>query len=303
MSAPEPWQAALGIFARGMLMGAADIVPGVSGGTMAFITGIYDRLLSAISAVDRRWLSLLLRGRWTQAWHAVDGGFMLTLIAGIALSIITLARLLTYLLATQPLLVWSFFFGLIAASALLIMSHVRQWSAAPVLLLLLGAGVAAAAAFAPGAALSPTPLGLFLAGFVAVCAMILPGVSGSFILVLLGVYAPVLEAVHALDVGVLAIFLLGGVCGLLAFARALHWLLEHRRPATMGLLTGFLFGSLAVVWPWQLTREAGGSALLLPSQYAAAGGEPAQTLVCVALMLAGAILVGVIEWRWGARAV
>jgi len=302
MSRQAGWRGHVAILIRGMLMGAADIVPGVSGGTVAFITGIYDRLLSAISAVDIDWLRLLLRGHWQTCWRRVDGAFMSALIAGIVFSILTLARLVSHLLATQPLLVWSFFFGLIAASALLIMRHVQRWSALPAALMLFGAAVAGAAAFVPGAALTPTPAGLFLAGFVAVCAMILPGVSGSFILVLLGMYQPVLAAVHTLDVAALAVFVLGGICGLLVFARALHWLLAHHRPSTMALLTGFLFGSLAVVWPWQLGRDVSATVLLLPADYAALSGQAAQFPACLALMLCGALLVWLIEWYSGARA-
>jgi putative membrane protein len=290
-----------GILLRGLLMGAADIVPGVSGGTVAFVTGIYDRLLAAISAVDGRWLRLLLAGRWQAAWQAVDGGFMLALIAGILLSIFTLARLISELLHTHPLLVWSFFLGLILGSALLLMRQVGHWRGAPLFTLLLGTALAALAAFAPGAALSPTPFGLFAAGFIAVCAMILPGISGSFILVLLGMYQPVLAAVRALEMGSLLVFAGGGIAGLLVFARALHWLLVHRRAPTMGLLTGFLFGSLPVVWPWQLGREAAQTVLVWPAQYSAQSGQPAHLLACTGLMLLGGIVVWLVEWRWGAR--
>lgn len=290
-----------GILLRGLLMGAADIVPGVSGGTVAFVTGIYDRLLAAISAVDAHWLRLLLAARWADAWRAVDGGFMLALIAGILLSIFTLARLISELLIDQPLLVWSFFLGLILGSALLLMRQVGQWKGAPLFTLLLGTTLAAFAAFAPGVALSPTGFGLFAAGFIAVCAMILPGISGSFILVLLGMYEPVLAAVRALNLASLFTFVCGGVCGLLVFARALHWLLLHHRSPTMGLLTGFLLGSLPVVWPWQLGRETAQTVLVLPAQYSAHTGQPSQLLACIGLMLLGGMLVWLVEWRWGAR--
>lgn len=298
-----------GIYLRGLLMGAADIVPGVSGGTIAFITGIYDRLIAAISAVDHHVAMRLLRGQWRAAFAAVDGGFLFALMLGIATSVASLAHLLTWLLSAYPLLVWAFFFGLIAGSAAILVRHVSHWQQVTATALAMGVLVAAGISLSPATQLGEGGLALFVAGFIAICAMILPGISGSFILVLLGMYAPVLAAVETFDLLALGILAAGALCGLLAFSRLLNWFLKHFHAACMALLTGFLIGSLLVVWPWKAARdtEAGGvaaqsSALqwpLSPGAFTAVTGEPAQVMGCVLLMLAGLVAVVLIERRWG----
>lgn len=298
-----------GIYLRGMLMGAADIVPGVSGGTIAFITGIYDRLIAAISAVDHRVAMLLLKGQWRAAGAAIDGAFLLALGLGIITSIASLAHLISWLLVAHPLLVWAFFFGLIAGSALVLVRHVAHWRALTLTALALGIAVAAAIALSPGVQLGNGYLALFAAGFIAICAMILPGISGSFILVLLGMYGPVLAVVEALDVPALAVLGAGAVCGLLAFSRLLNWLLTHYHSLCMALLTGFLIGSLLVVWPWKAARDTSAGGLvadgtllqwpLSPAGFAGLTGEPSRIGACVLLMLAGLAAVWLIERRWG----
>lgn len=288
-----------GIFLRGMLMGAADIIPGVSGGTMAFITGIYQRLIQAITAFDFGLLPLLRRGDWQGMWRRVDGAFLLALLAGIATSVFTLANLITWLLESHPLLLWSFFFGLILASALVLLRHVTAWTPAA----LIGCGVGAVAAACIG--LSPSfifpdgPLSFFMAGFVAICAMILPGVSGSFLLVLLGMYARVLAAVDALLILPLLSFAGGAACGLLVFSRLLRYLLAQHHGATLATLTGFLAGSLPVVWPWKLNAPGTVPARpVWPAQYAADIGA-SQLGLCIVLMLTGLLAVWLLESRWG----
>lgn len=298
-----------GIYLRGVLMGAADIVPGVSGGTIAFITGIYDRLIAAISAVDHHTAMRLLRGQWRSAGTAIDGGFLLALGLGIVTSIATLAHLLGWLLEAHPLLVWAFFFGLIAGSAFLLVRHVSHWQGLTVAALVTGVMVAAGIALLPATQLGDGKLALFVAGFLAICAMILPGISGSFILVLLGMYGPVLAAVEDFRLLALAILAAGAACGLLVFSRLLNWLLTHFHAACMALLTGFLIGSLLVVWPWKAARDtaAGGVALettvlqwpLSPGAFVELSGEPSRVLPCVLLMLAGFAAVWLIERRWG----
>ena len=298
-----------GVYLRGVFMGAADIVPGVSGGTIAFITGIYDRLIAAISAVDHHVALQLLRGQWRAASARVDGGFLFFLGLGMATSVVSLARLLSRLLQEQPLLVWSFFFGLIAGSAFLLLRQILHWR--PAVLSALSCGIIFAAGISVLPAMQPVSgyPALFLAGFAAVCAMILPGISGSFILVLLGMYAPVLAAVNSVDVLALSTLVLGALCGLLSFARLLNWLLQRYHMTIIALLTGFLIGSLLVVWPWKVARDtpAGGLATetgllqwpLSPSAFAEMSGEPARVIPCVLLMLAGAFAVWIIERRWG----
>lgn len=285
------------IFLRGVLMGAADIVPGVSGGTMAFITGIYHRLLAAISAVDVTFIKLVWQLQWKRAWSHVDAAFLLTLGAGIALSVFSLARVIGYLLATYPLLVWSFFFGLILGSALILMRNVGRWSVGAVLSLIAGVAIAVTIALLPALAMPESYLSYFFAGFVAICAMILPGISGSFILVLLGMYTRVLAAIESFDIAVILIFASGAGCGLLVFSRLLSYLLERFHALALALLTGFLLGSLVAVWPWKLLIETQ-SQPVMPSVYAAAQGDP-QLALAVTLMIAGWALVWLFEVRWG----
>jgi putative membrane protein len=288
-----------GILLRGMLMGAADIVPGVSGGTMAFITGIYHRLLGAISAVDLRALRMLLRGEWRSAWTHVDGSFLLVLVLGIGVSVFSLARIITYLLQTQPVLLWAFFFGLILASAVMLTRHVSKWSVPAVTGLLAGAVVAGFIGISPSLELPITSLSFFLAGFIAICAMILPGISGSFILVLLGMYPAVLEAIETAELVRLLLFALGAGCGLLVFSRLLNLLLQRFHAATLATLTGFLFGSLPVVWPWKIESLAGAALRpVSPQRYAEFAGD-SQLILCLLLTLGGFVMVWVLEYRWG----
>lgn len=288
-----------GVFLRGMLMGAADIVPGVSGGTVAFITGIYDRLLAALTAVDLRWLRLLLGGRWRAAFAALDGGFLLALLAGIGTSVATLAQLLSWLLDTYPVLLWAFFFGLIAGSAIYLVRQISVWNGAVLSALLAGFTAAVAVALSPAVRLDGGAAGLFLAGFVAICAMILPGISGSFVLVILGMYERVLAAIEAFDLGALAVFAAGAASGLLLFSRLLRWLLHRFHAASMALLTGFLAGSLLAVWPWQLPRVGERLQPALPAAYSEVTGHAAQLLPAVLLMAVGFVLVWQLERRWG----
>jgi putative membrane protein len=298
-----------GVYLRGALMGAADIVPGVSGGTMAFITGIYDRLLAALRCLDLAALRMLLRGQWRSAWQHVDGNFLAALLAGILTSVVTLARGISWLLAHYPVPLWAFFFGLILASALVVLRQVAYWRPGQWLALGSGAGLAAVVALSPTLApVEPGLLSVFLAGFIAICAMILPGISGSFILVLLGMYAPILGALRDLQPEVLLVFALGAGSGLLCFSRLLHWLLRHYHALTMALLTGFLAGSLLVVWPWKrpLSWVMGSDGEPRPVQevpvspgaFAELGADP-YLLPCLLLMVGGFLLVWWLERRWG----
>jgi putative membrane protein len=300
---------ALGIFLRGLLMGAADIVPGVSGGTIAFITGIYDTLLGSIRAFDLTFVGKLLKLDIAGAWQHVNGGFLLALLLGIGTSIFSLARIISWVLENHPVPLWAFFFGLILASALMLLREVERWTGGRVLCLLVGAGTAGFIALSPVLSLDVGLLGVFLSGFLAICAMILPGISGSFILVLLGMYGTVLTAVKSLDLLFLAVFAVGAGAGLLCFSRLLHWLLHHFHQATMALLTGFLFGSLAVVWPWKRVLDwvQGSHGQLKPAQqlpvspaefFSATGQEP-MVWTCIALMALGFGLVWLIDTKWG----
>jgi len=296
-----------GIFVRGLAMGAADIVPGVSGGTIAFITGIYPTLLHSLRSFDTHALRMLLRGDIGAAWQHVNGRFLLFLVLGILTSIFSLARLLGWLLQHYPEPLWAFFFGLILSSALLLLRQVPHWRWQELAALSLGTFLALAIGLAPRSGFVDGNLGVFLAGFIAICAMILPGISGSFILVLLGMYSTVLAALRGFDVLFLLIFITGAACGLLSFSRLLDWLLSTYRSLAVALLTGFLFGSLTVVWPWKRVLEwvVGSHGQLkpaqqlpvLPGEYLARTGEDPMLWVCLGLALLGFLAVWLIDHK------
>jgi putative membrane protein len=295
----------LGIFLRGMLMGAADIVPGVSGGTMAFITGIYDELVDSIRSVDLEFLRRVFKADISGAWAHINGNFLLVLVLGILTSVLSLARLLSWVLDNHPVPLWAFFFGLILASALMLLRHVGRISISRALGLALGAAFAGAIALSPVVGLDAGLGGVFLAGFLAICAMILPGISGSFILVLLGMYATVLAAVKDLDLVFLCVLALGAVAGLLCFSRLLHFLLHRFHGVTMSVLTGFLFGSLAIVWPWKRTlawiEDSQGELKpaqqlpVSPTEFFVATGQDPQFVLCIALMVVGFLIVWLLD--------
>ena len=243
------------LFLKGMAMGAADVVPGVSGGTIAFITGIYERLIGAISSINKQTLLMLFRGQFRQLWTAIDGTFLAVLFAGIFTSILTLASVLTFTLEHYPILTWSFFFGLVAASVWMMGRTVKQWNAQAVVAFVLGTIVAYAITEMNATAGSEAPWYLILSGALAICAMILPGISGSFILLLLGAYSTVLAAVANRELLTIAYVGIGAVLGLLLFSKGLKYIFERFYNPTIALLSGFLLGSLNKLWPWKETLE------------------------------------------------
>ncbi|MCK0164728.1 DUF368 domain-containing protein [Marinobacter sp. S6332] len=234
-------------------MGAADIVPGVSGGTIAFITGIYFRLLEAVNAVPGAVFRDLFKGNLRAFWQSCDGGFLATLLLGILLSIATLASGITYMLAEYPILIWSFFFGLILASVWHVGRQARHYRASLLAPLILGVVVAWWITTLTVGQLNPSAMTFFAAGAVAICAMILPGISGSFILVIIGMYAPVLAAIKSLDIAYLLLFMAGCLVGLLSVARLITWAFHKFHDHVLALLTGFMIGALNKVWPWKET--------------------------------------------------
>ncbi|MGS2717782.1 DUF368 domain-containing protein [Eionea flava] len=244
------------LFAKGLLMGAADVVPGVSGGTIAFITGIYTRLINALKTLHPLTLTLLYKEGVGAFWQAIDGRFLLTLFAGILLSVISLAKLIHYLLDVYPIPVWSFFFGLVLASIVYLMRQVKQWQLPQVIAVVVGTGVALLISVMTPAQLPDTWWMLLLAGSIAICAMILPGISGSFILLLMGMYTVVIQAISEFNVLLLSSFAIGAVIGLVLFSHVLSYLLQHFYHLMMALLTGFLVGSLNVLWPWKEVHES-----------------------------------------------
>lgn len=240
---------------KGCAMGMADVVPGVSGGTIAFISGIYEELLDSIRSVDASALRLLLRFRLAEFWRHINGRFLLPVLLGIAVAIFSLARLMTYLLTNHPIGIWSFFFGLIVASALLVARQIGRWDWRTVLAFAVGAAAAWWITVATPAETPDDWWFVMLSGAIAICAMILPGISGAFILLLLGKYQYIMHAVGEFDIPVIAVFVIGAAAGIISFSHLLSWLLKHWHDVTVAVLMGFMVGSLNKVWPWKETVE------------------------------------------------
>ncbi len=240
---------------KGMAMGAADLVPGVSGGTIALIAGIYEELITSINQIKPALFITWRKEGFSVFWKKLNGNFLLSIFAGIFISIFSLAKLISWLLTNQPILLWSFFFGLVLASIILVGKSIKKWNYGVVLVLLLGTLVAYFITILPPAENTASFPFLFLSGALAVCAMILPGVSGAFILVLLGSYKTVLDAVHERDFKIVITVALGAIFGLLSFARLLKWMFKNYKNSTLALLTGFILGSLNKIWPWKKVLE------------------------------------------------
>ena len=292
------------VYIKGMTMGAADVVPGVSGGTIALIAGIYERLINAISSIGPHLWSVFRRQGgikgFIEVWRQVDATFLLFLLLGIATSIVTLAGIIKNLLDNQPLLIWSFFFGLVVATVLILLSEIQRWNAARAGLFVLGLVAAVVISSLPILAGNPSLPYLFFAGAIAICAMILPGISGSFILLLLGAYDTVLEAVHTFNLTIIITLMAGMLTGLLLFTRMLKWLLARYYQATLALLTGFIAGSLVKVWPWKVDALGGLSAEAVNNVAPWVYPTGAHWLTTLSLMLIGAVLVSLLSW-WGHR--
>lgn len=290
---------------KGVAMGAADVVPGVSGGTIAFISGIYEELLNSIKSIGGPALKLLFTGRIGAFWKAINGNFLASLLLGIGISIFSLARGMTWLLHHEPIATWSFFFGLIIASTLLVSRDVSKWNAGAIVSFIIGVAVSYWITVTSPATTPETWWFVMLSGAIAVCAMILPGISGSFILLLLGKYAFIMDAVANLKTKIILIFACGAVLGIVGFSKALSWLLARHRNVTIALLTGFMLGSLNKVWPWkkvletytdshgavQPLREAN----VLPATYENLTGAPSQLWIAIGMCVAGFALIWVIE--------
>ena len=294
----------LGVYVRGLAMGAADIVPGVSGGTIALIAGIYERLINALSSVGPNlWQVFRQEGGikgLIAVWRQVDATFLLFLLMGIATSLATLAGVIKHLLDNQPLMIWSFFFGLVVATVFLLLSEIKRWNIGRALLFLLGVASAVIISSLPLMNTTPSLPYLFVAGAIAICAMILPGISGSFILLLMGAYDTVLEAVHTLNFAIIFTLVAGMATGLLLFTRMLKWLLSRYYQATLALLIGFIAGSLVKVWPWKTdalgTLNSEAVYNVMPWHYPTG----AEWLTTLSLMLLGAVLVTALS-LWGRR--
>jgi len=232
-------------------MGAADVIPGVSGGTIAFITGIYEELIGSLKSIDFQAIKLLFTGKVKDFWQHINGNFLVVLFLGIGTSIVSLARAIHYLLNEHPIMLWGFFFGLIIASAIMIMRSIEKWNISSGVSLIVGIVGAYLITILTPATTPETPLFTFSAGMIAICAMILPGISGSFLLLMMKQYERIIEAVKSFDVEIILTFGAGAALGLILFSKVLSWLFKTYKDITIALLTGIMFGSLNRVWPWK----------------------------------------------------
>ncbi len=296
----------ISLFIKGLAMGAANVIPGVSGGTIALITGIFERLINAIKSLNFKALKLILSGKFKDFALATDFWFLVWIFLGVGAAIFSLARIFEFLFNNYPVFIWSYFFGLILASVYFVGATVQKWRIPVIISFFIGAGIALAITFLRPAAENRDFLYLVLSGVVAVCSMILPGLSGSFVLILMGNYHLVaIEAINNLDFNILLPVLLGMVFGLIAFSHLLSWLLRTFKDETIGLLTGFILGSLGVIWPWKkaiyMTDAAGNIImksgkqvvehydLILPRQI------DNNVILAVVIMVAGIITIWLLE--------
>lgn len=278
---------------KGMGMGAADVVPGVSGGTIAFIVGIYDELINSIKSINGESIKLLFSGKLKAFWQYIHANFLLSILLGIGVSVFSLAKIITWLLVAHPVLVWSFFFGLVLASTWFVSKDIKEWNWKTIGGFVVGVVVAFYITVATPAETSSAWWFIFICGVIAICAMILPGISGSFILVLLGKYFFIMEAVKTLNIKVMLIFAAGAFIGITTFSRVLSYALKYFRNITLAVLTGFMLGSLNKVWPWKEKIEAmaDGHAIELESNILPSG----QVWEAVVLALVGFFSVYLLE--------
>ena len=288
---------------KGMAMGAADVVPGVSGGTIAFISGIYEELIGSLNNINFSLLKNLKNEGFKSTWKKVNGPFLLALLSGVFVSIISLAKGVEWLLENHPILLWSFFFGLVLASIIYIGKQIKIKPSDYKLFLAMtvGAIVAYLITTLNPAETSDTNLFLFYAGALAICAMILPGISGSFILVIIGAYGPVLEALNSRNLKMILIFGAGAVVGLLSFSKLLKWFFEKYHRLTLAVITGFMIGSMNKIWPWKiaLTFRTNSKGVKIPLNEESISpfnfdGDP-QLLQAIGLMVFGVLIILILE--------
>lgn len=289
------------LFLKGLAMGAADIVPGISGGTVAFITGIYIELVATIKSFDITALKLLKSDGPRATWNHINGNFLVVLLAGILTSVFSLAQIMHYLLLEHGVPLWSFFSGLIIGSVILLLRQNPPTKISEKLLFVVGVLIAYGISIAPSVVLEGSVMTMFFAGAIALCAMILPGISGSFILVLLGLYPVFISAIANLEIDILVAFSAGGIIGLMLFSRFLSWLLANFQSAIIALMCGFLVGSLSIIWPWKGTLHQKvsdtGEVLtkitenILPNQFLEITGHDPRTLLCSLVFCLGFTIV------------
>ncbi|MBF9003474.1 MULTISPECIES: DUF368 domain-containing protein [Vibrio] len=291
----------LSTYLKGIAMGAADVVPGVSGGTIAFITGVYDTLLESIRRINPSLWGIWRKEGFKAVCQHINLFFLMSLFAGILTSILTLAKLISWLLVSHPIPTWSFFFGLILVSVYHMLKQVDQKQIPQWIFLCVGIAIAYSITVVKPISMEPSGINILIAGAIAICAMILPGISGSFILLLLGMYAPILGAIKGMQLDVIGLFAVGCLVGILSFSHLLSWLLKKHRDTTLMFLTGLMLGTLPKIWPWKETvswrvNSHGEKVPLLqnnlsPSHFESVTSQPAQLLLAVILMLCAIAVV------------
>ncbi len=298
----------LSLFIKGIGIGAANVIPGVSGGTIALISGIFEKLIDSLKSFDIKALKLFFSGRFKEFAKYVNLDFLIAVFAGVFVSILTFAKLLEFLFQDYPVYVWSFFFGLIVASVYFVGKTIKKVNASVVISFVLGTSIALVISFMSPAAENDGFYYLFICGIVAVCSMIIPGLSGSFVLILMGNYKLIfIEAVNNFDFKILLPVALGSIFGLIAFSHLLSWIFKKFRDPTLALLTGFILGSLGMLWPWKkevfqvnamgefLTKSDGsfviqGYERYLPDSFS---GE---VIMAIFLMILGVLAISFLEW-------
>ena len=286
-------------------MGIADAVPGVSGGTIAFITGIYEELLHSLNAIDRDAFTLFTKFRLVELWKKINGNFLLTVSAGIITSLLVLVSVIFNLIVNAPVLMSSFFFGVIFASVALVLKEIKAWGYKPIIIFMVSTAVGYFITTLPPMETPDTYWFVFLCGVLAICSMIFPGISGAFILMLLGKYQFMINALVELNVGVILIFAAGGMVGLLGFARLITWVLDHYHHLTVAALAGFMLGALNKLWPWRqglefaTTRKGEQVAVfdksVLPWNFLSETGRDPQLFQAILMMALGVCIVIVTE--------
>lgn len=293
------------LYLKGIAMGTADVIPGVSGGTVAFISGIYDELLHSIKAIDGEAFRLLFKLKLKDFWVKINGNFLATLFAGIVTSLLSLAKLMTYLLTHHPILIWSFFFGLILVAAPLVLREIKRWSVNAIISFVVGIVTAYYITVVTPTESPNNLLFIFFSGALAICAMILPGISGAFILLLIGKYQYMITALIEFNIPIVLVFVAGCAVGILSFSRLLSWVLDHYHSVAVALLAGFMLGSLNKVWPWREVKEYATNSKgeqisvfdqsIWPGNYFEVTGKDPLLLQAILLMALGVFIVILIE--------
>jgi len=293
------------LFLKGLAMGGADVVPGVSGGTIAFISGIYEELLTSIKAVNLTNITLLIKGKFREFWKAVNGNFLLVLFSGILISVKSLASLLIYLKDVYPIQLWSFFWGLIMISSIVVLRQITKWRSSVILSGIIGLIIAFLLTSLTPAHTSDSYWMVFLSGVLGISAMILPGISGAFILLILGKYEMILMALNEMNLTIIGLFLLGCVVGIVSFVRVISWLLSRYHNVAVALLAGFMMGSLNKLWPWKEVVEyrfdRHGNQVphidvnVLPTKFFEVTGQDPVVIQAIMFMAIGFFIVVVIE--------